>query len=237
MAGIVLHNVSKIFPGSVAAVREVSLEVADGEFVVLVGPSGCGKTTTLRMIAGLESVSGGEIYIGGQRVDHLPPRERDVAMVFQHFALYPHMTVYENLAFGLKVRKTPRDDIRRRVTDVAERLGLSELLTRKPDELSGGQRQRTALGRAVVRQPRAFLLDEPLSHLDAALRRQMREELKQLHRRLGATMVYVTHDQAEAMTLGDRIAVMRDGHIQQIADPATLLAKPANAFVAEFFAT
>jgi len=196
------------------------LEISDGEFVVLMGPSGCGKTTLLRLIAGLEAVSGGEIHIGGRRVDPLPPRERDVAMVFQHFALYPHMTVYENLAFGLKVRKTPRDEIRRRVADVAERLGLAELLARKPDELSGGQRQRAALGRAVVRRPRVFLFDEPLSHLDTDLRRQMRDELKQLHRRLGTTMLYVTHDQAEATTLADRIAVMHDGQLQQFVTPA-----------------
>jgi len=213
VASIVLHNVSKVYPGPVSAVRELSLEIADGEFVVLVGPSGCGKTTTLRLIAGLESVSGGEIYVGGQRVDPLPPRERDVAMVFQHLALYPHMTVFDNLAFGLKMRRTPRDEIRRRVADVAERLGMAELLARRPGELSGGQRQRVALGRAIVRRPRAFLFDEPLSHLDPALRAQMRAEIKQLHQTLGATMVYVTHDQTEAATLGDRIVEMKDGLI------------------------
>jgi len=234
MARIVLQGVSKVYPGHVPAVRGLSLEVADGEFVVLVGPSGCGKTTTLRMIAGLETVTSGEIFIGGRRVDHLPPRDRDVAMVFQHYALYPHMTVYDNLAFGLKVRKAPREEIRRRVTETAERLGLAELLKRRPHELSGGQRQRVALGRAIVRQAAAFLLDEPLSNLDASLRARMRVELKDLHRRLGATMVYVTHDQTEAMALGDRVVVMKDGEVQQIADPATLRAHPANAFVAEF---
>ena len=228
VASVTLHNVSKTYPGAVSAVRELSLEVSDGELVVLVGPSGCGKTTTLRLIAGLEAVTGGEIHIGGQRVDHLPPRDRDVAMVFQHFALYPHMTVYENLAFGLKVRRVERGEIRRRVADVAGRMGLSDLLTRRPDELSGGQRQRVALGRAVVRQPRVFLLDEPLSHLDAALRRRMREEIKQLHRALGATMLYVTHDQTEATTLGDRIVVMNEGLVRQIADPKTFAAKYAN---------
>jgi len=237
VAAITLHGVSKVFPGSVSAVRDLCLKIADGEFVVLVGPSGCGKTTTLRMIAGLESVSGGEIHFDGQRVDPLPPRDRDVAMVFQHHALYPHMTVHENLAFGLKVRNIPREEIRRRVTDVAGRLGLTELLDRRPHALSGGQRQRVALGRAVVRQPRVFLFDEPLSNLDAALRTQMRVEIKQLHRRLGATMVYVTHDQIEAMTLGDRVVVMKDGLVRQIADPATLYDRPADMFVAGFIGT
>jgi multiple sugar transport system ATP-binding protein len=238
MARIVLEDVCKAYTGPrgerAEAMRNVSLDVADREFLVVVGPSGGGKTTTLRVIAGLEQPTSGTIRIGGQVVNALPPRDRDVAMVFQNYALYPHLTVYENLAFGLKLRNCPRPDIERRVRDAAALLGLGPLLDRLPKALSGGQRQRVAVGRAIVRQPKAFLFDEPLSNLDAPMRAQLRQELGALHRRLEATAVYVTHDQVEAMTMGDRIAVMNDGAIQQIADPATLYARPANLFVAGF---
>jgi multiple sugar transport system ATP-binding protein len=238
MARIELQDLSKVFEGpqreSIWALRQLCLAVADREFLVLVGPSGCGKSTALRLIAGLEEATQGSISIDGRVVTALPPKERDVAMVFQQHALYPHLTVYENLAFGLKLRRLPRADIQRRVTEAANILGLDGLLDRLPKALSGGQRQRVAVGRAIVRQPKVFLFDEPLSNLDAQMRVQMRMELGKLHRRLDATMIYVTHDQVEAMTLGDRIAVLRDGQIQQVADPVALYQKPANVFVASF---
>jgi multiple sugar transport system ATP-binding protein len=233
MAGIALDRVTKRF-GGVTAVDEVSLEIADGEFLVLVGPSGCGKSTLLRMIAGLEDVTDGAILIGETDVTDLAPRSRDVAMVFQSYALYPHMTVRQNLGYGLKARRTPKPEIASRVADVAELLGLADLLDRRPAQLSGGQRQRVAMGRAIVRQPQAFLLDEPLSNLDAKLRVGMRASLAQLHQRLGVTTVYVTHDQTEAMTLGQRVAVMRDGHILQCDTPQHLYARPDNVFIAAF---
>jgi multiple sugar transport system ATP-binding protein len=233
MAGISLVGVSKRF-GTVSAVDDVSLEIGDGEFLVLVGPSGCGKSTLLRMIAGLEEVSDGTISIGGRDVTDLAPRSRDIAMVFQTYALYPHMTVRQNLGYGLRARRTSKDEIAKRVGEVAALLGLDELLERKPAQLSGGQRQRVAMGRAIVRQPQAFLLDEPLSNLDAKLRVGMRASLAQLHQRLGVTTVYVTHDQTEAMTLGQRVAVMRDGHILQCARPQQLYAQPTNVFIAAF---
>ncbi|MBN2473063.1 MAG: sn-glycerol-3-phosphate ABC transporter ATP-binding protein UgpC [Pirellulales bacterium] len=232
MATLALENVVKQFAGNVRAVDGLTLDVADGELIVLVGPSGCGKTTTLRMIAGLETLTRGSILIDGRDVGRLRPRDRDVAMVFQHFALYPHLSVAGNLAFGLKLRRTPRAEIQRRVNEAADVLRLGHLLARRPGELSGGERQRVALGRAIVRQPRVFLFDEPLSNLDAALRCQMRQEIRRIHARLETTAVYVTHDQTEAMTLGQRIAVMRDGRLQQVADPATLYRRPANRFVA-----
>jgi multiple sugar transport system ATP-binding protein len=234
VAEIVLDNVSKVFAGNVVAVDDVSLKIDSGEFLVLVGPSGCGKSTLLRMIAGLEQVTEGTISIGDRNVTDLPPRSRDVAMVFQSYALYPHMTVRENLGYGLKVRKTPKPEIRERVTRAAELLGLDKLLDRKPAALSGGQRQRVAMGRAIVREPRAFLMDEPLSNLDAKLRVSMRAQLSALHARLATTTIYVTHDQIEAMTLGQRVAVMRDGRIQQVASPQALYARPTNLFVAAF---
>ena len=241
MARIVLDNLSRIFKGpageAVRAVHNLSVTIEDGEFLVLVGPSGCGKSTTLRMIAGLEEVSQGTISIDGKIVNGVEPKDRDVAMVFQNYALYPHMTVYENMAFGLKLRKYPKAEIERRVRDAAEILDLMPLLERLPKALSGGQRQRVAVGRAIVRQPKAFLFDEPLSNLDARLRVQMRMEIARLHQRLGATMIYVTHDQVEAMTLGDRIAVMREGVIQQVADPIQTYHHPANLFVAGFIGT
>jgi multiple sugar transport system ATP-binding protein len=233
MAGITLDRVTKAF-GAVKAVDEVSLEVGDGEFLVLVGPSGCGKSTLLRLLAGLEDVTGGTIAIGDRDVTDLAPRSRDIAMVFQSYALYPHMTVRQNLGYGLRARKTPKDEIARRVGDVAELLGLADLLERRPAQLSGGQRQRVAMGRAIVRQPQAFLLDEPLSNLDAKLRVGMRASLAQLHQRLGVTTVYVTHDQTEAMTLGQRVAVMRDGHILQCDSPSELYARPNDLFIAAF---
>jgi multiple sugar transport system ATP-binding protein len=232
MTTLTLENVRKLYPGNVCAVDELTLTVAEGELVVLVGPSGCGKTTTLRLIAGLEEPSGGTISIAGRRVNGVPPKDRDVAMVFQNYALYPHLSVYGNLAFALRMRQTARAEIRRRVGEAAELLGIADLLARRPGELSGGQRQRVALGRAMVRRPRIFLFDEPLSNLDAALRAEMRRQLRLLHARLGTTTVYVTHDQTEAMTLGQRIAVLREGRIQQVADPATLYQRPANRFVA-----
>ncbi len=225
MAEILLDQVNKIYPGGVKGVDNLNLEIKDGEFMVLVGPSGCGKTTALRSIAGLEEISSGSITIGGRVVNDLPPKDRDIAMVFQNYALYPHMTVEQNLAFGLQQRKTPKDEIKRRVTEVAKMLGLEQYLKRKPAALSGGQRQRVAMGRAIVREPQAFLMDEPLSNLDAKLRVSMRASLTQLHERLGVTTVYVTHDQVEAMTLGHRVCVMRDGRLQQVehaADPVRL---------------
>lgn len=234
MARVVLKNVVKIFSGSVPVVNQVSLDIADKEFVVLVGPSGCGKSTTLRMIAGLEAVTSGEIYIDGQIVNDLPAKNRDIAMVFQNYALYPHMTVYDNMAFGLRLRHFPQKEIDRRVRDAGEILGIMDRLKRKPKELSGGERQRVAVGRAIVRKPKVFLFDEPLSNLDAKLRVQMRAEIQKLHNRLQSTMIYVTHDQVEALTLGDRIVVMKDGLIQQIADPVQLYESPMNKFVAGF---
>jgi multiple sugar transport system ATP-binding protein len=234
MAAIEIDAVSKVFAGDVRAVDDVTLTVADGEFLVLVGPSGCGKSTLLRMIAGLEEVTSGAIRIGGEDVTGLAPRRRDLAMVFQSYALYPHMTVRQNLAYGLKVRRAPKALIAQRVTEVAEMLGLSELLKRKPAELSGGQRQRVAMGRAIAREPRAFLMDEPLSNLDAKLRVEMRTSLQQLHTRLGITTVYVTHDQVEAMTLGNRVAVMRDGRLLQVDTPQRLYAQPRDLVVAAF---
>jgi multiple sugar transport system ATP-binding protein len=234
VAGILLERVTKAFPGGVKAVDEVSLEIEPGEFLVLVGPSGCGKSTLLRMIAGLEEATGGTIRIDGADVTDLPPRARDIAMVFQTYALYPHMSVRDNLAYGLKVRKTSKAETARRVDEVAQLLGLDELLDRRPAALSGGQRQRVAMGRAIVREPKAFLMDEPLSNLDAKLRVSMRAQLSALHARLGTTTVYVTHDQVEAMTLGRRVAVMRDGHILQVDTPQALYASPVNLFVAAF---
>jgi multiple sugar transport system ATP-binding protein len=231
---ITIDNVEKTYPGGVRAVDRVSLRVEDGEFLVLVGPSGCGKTTLLRMIAGLEETNGGTISIGDRRVDDLPPGDRDLAMVFQNYALYPHMTVRRNMSFALELRNVPKPEIDRRVLEAAETLGLRDLLERRPKELSGGQRQRVALGRSIVRQPAAFLFDEPLSNLDARLRVQMRAELKRLHRRLRTTAIYVTHDQEEAMTLGDRVVVMKDGTIQQIGRPLEVYERPANRFVAGF---
>jgi multiple sugar transport system ATP-binding protein len=232
--GIRLEEVAKVYTGGVRAVDGVSLEIEDGEFMVLVGPSGCGKSTLLRMIAGLEEVSEGEIWIGDRAVARLAPRDRDIAMVFQNYALYPHLSVEKNLGYGLKVRKTPKDEIARRVETVAQLLGLEDLLQRRPGALSGGQRQRVAMGRAIVREPTAFLMDEPLSNLDAKLRVDMRGELARLHDRLGVTTVYVTHDQVEAMTLGQRVAVMRDGLLQQVDSPQHLYRNPANLFVAAF---
>jgi len=231
---IVFDDVSKVFPGGVTAVDDVSLTIESGEFMVLVGPSGCGKTTLLRMLAGLETTSGGTITIGERDVTDLAPRERDLAMVFQNYALYPHMNVRDNLAYGLKMRRTPKPEIGRRVNDVAKLLGLEEMLDRRPRALSGGQRQRVAMGRAMVREPAAYLMDEPLSNLDAKLRVSMRAELARLHERLGTTTVYVTHDQVEAMTLGQRVAVMRDGRMQQVDEPQTLYRDPVNLFVAAF---
>jgi multiple sugar transport system ATP-binding protein len=233
MAQVVLKDLAKKFD-EVVAVRDVNLQVKDKEFIVLVGPSGCGKSTTLRMIAGLEEISSGEIYIGERLVNDLPPKDRDIAMVFQNYALYPHMTVYDNMAFGLKMRKFPKAEIATRVREAAQMLGIQELLNRKPRQLSGGQRQRVAVGRAIVRHPQVFLFDEPLSNLDAKLRVQMRVELKRLHDRLETTAIYVTHDQVEAMTLGDRVVVMKDGLVQQVGDPLSVYAKPRNRFVAGF---
>ena len=233
MAKVIIKNLRKVF-GKVIALQNFSLEIEDGEFVVLVGPSGCGKTTALRMVAGLEDIDEGEIYIGDQLVNDLPPKDRNVAMVFQNYALYPHMTVYRNIAFGLKLRKLPINEIQQRVNKAAKILGIDQLLNRKPKQLSGGQMQRVALGRAIVRDPNVFLFDEPLSNLDAKLRAQMREELVKLHQELRATMIYVTHDQVEAMTMGDRIVVMKDGLIQQVGKPLELYDNPRNIFVASF---
>jgi multiple sugar transport system ATP-binding protein len=234
VAEIRLEAVNKIYAGDVHAVHEVDLTIASGEFMVLVGPSGCGKSTLLRMIAGLEEVTEGAILIGDRDVTHLTPRERDIAMVFQNYALYPHMSVERNLGYGLRVRKLEKGEIKRRVTEVAKLLGLESLLDRRPANLSGGQRQRVAMGRAIVREPAAFLMDEPLSNLDAKLRVGMRAELARLHERLGVTTVYVTHDQVEAMTLGQRVAVMRDGYLQQVDTPQNLYRNPVNLFVAAF---
>jgi multiple sugar transport system ATP-binding protein len=234
VAQIVLQDVDKIYAGGVKAVDALSLEIRDGEFMVLVGPSGCGKSTALRMIAGLEDISGGTVSIGERVVNDLAPKDRDIAMVFQNYALYPHMTVEDNLAFGLKLRGTPKPEIKKRVADAAKMLGLEPYLKRKPAALSGGQRQRVAMGRAIVREPQAFLMDEPLSNLDAKLRVSMRASLNQLHERLGVTTVYVTHDQVEAMTLGDRVCVLRDGKLQQVDTPQRLFDAPVNLFVAGF---
>src|SRR5438309_3218181 len=234
MAEIVLDRVSKVYSGGVRGVNDLTLEINDGEFMVLVGPSGCGKSTALRSIAGLEEITGGTISIGGRVVNDLPPKDRDIAMVFQNYALYPHMTVEQNLAFGLQLRKTPKAEISRRVGEAAKMLGLEQYLGRKPAALSGGQRQRVAMGRAIVREPQAFLMDEPLSNLDAKLRVSMRASLNQLHDRLGVTTVYVTHDQVEAMTLGNRVCVLREGRLQQVDSPQALFEAPVNLFVAGF---
>ena len=234
MAAVSFEGVGKVYRDGTRAVRDFSLEVADGEFMVFVGPSGCGKTTALRMLAGLEAITEGSIRIGGNVVNSLHPRERDIAMVFQNYALYPHMTVYRNIAFALKIRKMPAEEIRKRVEDAARILGLTDQLEKKPANLSGGQRQRVAMGRAIVRAPQAFLMDEPLSNLDAKLRVQMRGEIARIQRELGATTIYVTHDQVEAMTMGHRVAVLRKGELQQVDDPQALYDSPANLFVASF---
>ena len=234
MASLSFKGVCKRYPGGVDAVTDFTLDIDDKEFIVLVGPSGCGKSTTLRMIAGLEPVTEGELYIGDRMVNDIPPKDRDIAMVFQNYALYPHMTVFENMAFGLKLRKIPKDEIKRLVEEAARSLDIFHLLDRKPKALSGGQRQRVALGRAIVRDPQVFLLDEPLSNLDNKLRAQMRTELSKLHKRLGTTFVYVTHDQIEAMTMGDRLVVMKEGYIQQVGAPVEIYDHPVNKFVAGF---
>lgn len=237
MANVTLKNIKKIYDKNVVAVQDFNLEIADKEFVVLVGPSGCGKSTTLRMIAGLEEISEGELYIGDRLVNDVEPKDRDIAMVFQNYALYPHMTVYENMAFGLKLRKTPKNVIDKKVREAAEILDITDYLQRRPKALSGGQRQRVAIGRAIVREPQVFLMDEPLSNLDAKLRNQMRAELIKLRQRINTTFVYVTHDQTEAMTLGDRIVIMKDGYIQQIGTPQQVFNHPSNLFVAGFIGT
>ncbi|HBM74744.1 MAG TPA: sugar ABC transporter ATP-binding protein [Clostridiaceae bacterium] len=234
MAKVTLKHIYKTYPGNVTAVKDFNLEIDDKEFVVLVGPSGCGKSTTLRMIAGLEEVTSGELYIGDRFVNDVAPKDRDIAMVFQNYALYPHMTVYGNMAFGLKLRKTPKPEIDKRVKEAAKILGIEHLLDRKPKALSGGQRQRVALGRAIVREPKVFLMDEPLSNLDAKLRVQMRTEIAKLHKRLETTFIYVTHDQTEAMTMGSRIVVMKDGVIKQVGSPQYVYDHPDNLFVAGF---
>lgn len=234
MASLSLQHIYKRYPGDVVAVTDFNLEIADKEFIILVGPSGCGKSTTLRMIAGLEEISDGELYIGDQLVNDVAAKDRDIAMVFQSYALYPHMTVFDNMAFGLKLRKIPKPEIKRLVEEAARVLDITHLLDRRPKALSGGQRQRVALGRAIVRDPKVFLLDEPLSNLDAKLRAQMRTEISKLHQRLGTTFIYVTHDQTEAMTMGDRIVVMKDGIIQQVDNPQRLYDQPCNLFVAGF---
>ena len=234
MASLSLRNVTKKYPNGFVAVKDFNLEIADKEFIIFVGPSGCGKSTTLRMIAGLEDISSGELYIDGKLVNDVEPKDRDIAMVFQNYALYPHMSVYDNMAFGLKLRKTPKDEIDRKVHDAAKILDLEHLLDRKPKALSGGQRQRVAMGRAIVRSPKVFLMDEPLSNLDAKLRGQMRVEISKLHQRLETTIIYVTHDQTEAMTLGTRIVVMKDGVVQQVDSPQNLYDSPCNKFVAGF---
>ncbi len=234
MANLSLKNIYKKYPGGVIAVSDFNLEIKDKEFIILVGPSGCGKSTTLRMVAGLEEISSGELYIGDRLVNDVAPKDRDIAMVFQNYALYPHMTVYDNMAFGLKLRKTSKEEIKRRVEEAARILDIEHLLERKPKALSGGQRQRVALGRAIVREPKVFLLDEPLSNLDAKLRAQMRTEITKLHQKLGTTFIYVTHDQTEAMTMGTRIVVMKDGLIQQCDAPQVLYDRPCNMFVAGF---
>ena len=234
MASVLLKNIYKRYPGGVTAVSNFNLEIEDKEFLVLVGPSGCGKSTTLRMIAGLEEITEGELYIGDKLVNDVAPKDRDIAMVFQNYALYPHMTVFDNMAFGLKLRKTPKDVIKKRVEEAAKILDISHYLDRKPKALSGGQRQRVALGRAIVREPKVFLLDEPLSNLDAKLRAQMRTELSKIHHNLATTFIYVTHDQTEAMTMASRIVVMKDGFIQQVDTPQNLYLYPCNVFVAGF---
>ncbi|MGE7904187.1 ABC transporter ATP-binding protein [Peribacillus sp. NPDC094092] len=234
MAELVLDHIFKIYDKKVTAVKDFNLRVADKEFIVFVGPSGCGKSTTLRMIAGLEDISQGDLYIDGKRVNDVPPKDRDIAMVFQNYALYPHMSVYDNMAFGLKLRKTPKAEIKQRVNEAARILGLEELLNRKPKALSGGQRQRVALGRAIVRDAKVFLMDEPLSNLDAKLRVQMRAEIAKLHKRLDTTTIYVTHDQTEAMTMATRLVVMKDGIIQQVGSPKDVYEKPINVFVGGF---
>ncbi|MCT4598525.1 MAG: sn-glycerol-3-phosphate ABC transporter ATP-binding protein UgpC [Vallitalea sp.] len=234
MASLSLRNIKKTYSGGVTAVQDFNLEIGDKEFIIFVGPSGCGKSTTLRMIAGLEEITDGELYIGDKLVNDVEPKDRDIAMVFQNYALYPHMTVYDNMAFGLKLRKTPKPEIQKRVTEAARILDIEHLLDRKPKALSGGQRQRVAMGRAIVREPKVFLMDEPLSNLDAKLRVQMRLEISKLHQRLQTTIIYVTHDQVEAMTLGTRIVVMKDGFIQQVDTPTNLYENPQNLFVAGF---
>ncbi len=234
MADLQLKHIYKRYAGGVTAVSDFCLDIEDREFIILVGPSGCGKSTTLRMIAGLEEISEGELYIGGRLVNDVAPKDRDIAMVFQNYALYPHMTVFENMAFALKLRKTPKDEIKKRVTEAAKILDIEHLLDRKPKALSGGQRQRVAMGRAIVRSPKVFLMDEPLSNLDAKLRVAMRTEIKKLHHKLQTTFIYVTHDQTEAMTMGTRIVVMKDGIVQQVDTPANLYTKPDNIFVAGF---
>jgi len=234
MAEVVLKNVTKVYEGGQVAAKDINIEVKDKEFVVLVGPSGCGKSTTLRMIAGLEEITEGELFIDGKKVNDVSPKDRDIAMVFQNYALYPHMSVYENMAFGLKLRKFDKVEIKERVNEAAKILGLEDYLDRKPKALSGGQRQRVAVGRAIVRKPKVFLFDEPLSNLDAKLRVQMRTEISKLHQTLGATMIYVTHDQTEAMTMGDRIVIMKDGIVNQVDTPLKLYNKPVNRFVAGF---
>lgn len=237
MAGIRLQNVKKIYDNKFTAVHDFTMEIKDEEFIILVGPSGCGKSTTLRMIAGLEDISAGELYIGDKLVNNVAPKDRDIAMVFQNYALYPHMTIYKNMAFGLEMRKVPKQEIDRKIKEAARSLDIEQLLSRKPKALSGGQRQRAALGRAIVRDPHVFLFDEPLSNLDAKLRTQMRTEIKRIHSELKTTFVYVTHDQTEAMTMGDRIVVMKDGYIQQIDTPQNLYSNPVNLFVASFIGT
>ena len=234
MASLSLKNVCKVYPNGFVAVKDFNLDVADKEFIIFVGPSGCGKSTTLRMIAGLEEISSGELWIGDKLVNDVEPKDRDIAMVFQNYALYPHMTVYDNMSFGLKLRKVPKPEIDKLVHEAAKILGIEQLLDRKPKALSGGQRQRVAMGRAIVRNPKVFLMDEPLSNLDAKLRVQMRVEIAKIHKRLGATIIYVTHDQTEAMTLGTRIVVLKDGIIQQVDTPQNLYDKPCNVFVAGF---
>ena len=234
MAGLSLRHIGKTYQGGVSAVSDFNLEIEDKEFIILVGPSGCGKSTTLRMIAGLEEITDGELYIGDKLVNDVAPKDRDIAMVFQNYALYPHMTVFENMAFGLKLRKVPKAEIKRKVEEAARILDIEHLLDRKPKALSGGQRQRVALGRAIVREPKVFLMDEPLSNLDAKLRVQMRAEIGKLHKRLETTFIYVTHDQTEAMTMGSRIVVMKDGIVQQCASPTELYDEPVNMFVAGF---
>src|SRR6266516_1111078 len=234
MAEIALEKIDKVYPDGTQAVFSMSLGIQDAEFMVLVGPSGCGKTTALRMVAGLDDISGGTVRIGDRVVNDVAPKDRDVAMVLQNYALYPHMSVYDNMAFGMKLQKKPKDEIDRRVKDAAKILGLSDFLARKPRNLSGGQRQRVAMGRAIVRNPQAFLMDEPLSNLDAKLRVQMRAEIAKIQRALSVTTIYVTHDQIEAMTMGDRVAVMKKGMLQQVADPQTLYDRPVNLFVAGF---
>ena len=234
MASLSLKHITKVYPNGFEAVKDFNLEINDQEFIIFVGPSGCGKSTTLRMIAGLEDISGGELYIGDKLMNDVEPKDRDIAMVFQNYALYPHMSVYDNMAFGLKLRKVPKDQIDKMVKEAARILDLTSLLDRKPKALSGGQRQRVAMGRAIVRNPKVFLMDEPLSNLDAKLRVQMRIEIAKLHQRLGTTIIYVTHDQTEAMTLGDRIVVMKDGIVQQVDSPQNLYDKPCNLFVAGF---